>query len=147
MSAVDWKDIAHQAKEIDLELRRKMDPKATIRKGAAARFKRDQRRKNGEESACEVCGWKYPAPFTRHGQPSAVNAHHVVPISAGGADDEGNLVLLCPNHHAIVHGFWGTKKYEGPRTKEDLVRELKTLDRDGHDKWTLDRTRMIRGPI
>lgn len=25
--------------------------------------------------------------------------HHIVPISEGGANDDSNLILLCPNHH------------------------------------------------
>ena len=43
--------------------------------------------------------------------------HHIKPRSLGGTNDDSNMVLLCPNHHAIVyiencqgkHGIRGTE--------------------------------------
>ena len=32
-----------------------------------------------------------------------LHAHHVIPRSRGGKDEESNLSLLCPNCHAIEH--------------------------------------------
>jgi len=29
--------------------------------------------------------------------------HHIVPVSEGGGNDPGNLLPLCPNHHAMYH--------------------------------------------
>jgi 5-methylcytosine-specific restriction endonuclease McrA len=34
-----------------------------------------------------------------------LHAHHVIPLAFGGDDAEANLVLLCPNHHAIAHAL------------------------------------------
>lgn len=34
-----------------------------------------------------------------------LHAHHVVFWSAGGPTDLGNLVLLCPRHHTLVHAL------------------------------------------
>ena len=40
---------------------------------------------------CEVCGY----PFAER--------HHALPKKYGGSDVEDNLVLLCPNHHKVIH--------------------------------------------
>ena len=32
-----------------------------------------------------------------------LHAHHVTPWGQGGSTDLGNLVLLCPRHHNLVH--------------------------------------------
>lgn len=31
-----------------------------------------------------------------------VEVHHIIPQRAGGTDDPDNLILLCPNHHAMA---------------------------------------------
>lgn len=53
---------------------------------------RDSRRK------CEVCAWA--APFY-----DALCVHHIVPVADGGDDALDNLVVLCPNCHAVVHAL------------------------------------------
>lgn len=45
---------------------------------------------------CEVCGWTFP-PY-----PSLVNLHHL-PVNGTVSPLEERFILLCPNHHAIVH--------------------------------------------
>ncbi len=40
---------------------------------------------------CFVCGFD-----------EITEVHHIVPRRYGGTDEEGNLVLLCPNHHALA---------------------------------------------
>lgn len=42
---------------------------------------------------CCICGWK---ETTR-------DIHHIIPVSKGGTNDLSNLVVLCPNHHRMVH--------------------------------------------
>jgi 5-methylcytosine-specific restriction protein A len=32
-----------------------------------------------------------------------LETHHVIPLSEGGGDTEGNVVALCPNHHREAH--------------------------------------------
>jgi len=48
---------------------------------------------------CQVCGMnfriKYDEPFAE--------THHIQPLSAGGLDIGRNIVVVCPNHHRIVH--------------------------------------------
>lgn len=31
--------------------------------------------------------------------------HHIIPRSMGGTDEECNLLLVCNDHHAILHGM------------------------------------------
>jgi len=40
---------------------------------------------------CAVCGFD-----------EIVEVHHIIPRALGGKDYPENLVLLCPNHHALV---------------------------------------------
>ena len=32
-----------------------------------------------------------------------VDAHHIVPVSENGTDDDWNLLVLCANHHRQLH--------------------------------------------
>lgn len=49
---------------------------------------------------CQVCLWN---PRGTYGQPLC-HGHHVHWLSRGGEDSLENMVLICPNHHAAVHG-------------------------------------------
>lgn len=44
------------------------------------------------QDACEVCGAR------------AHHAHHILPRSAGGSDDVGNLLAVCWDCHGRIHG-------------------------------------------
>lgn len=48
---------------------------------------------------CQLCGFD---PLTLYSV-EASEAHHIVYRSRGGDDILENLVLLCPNHHTVVH--------------------------------------------
>ncbi|GMV36550.1 MAG: hypothetical protein AMXMBFR61_10580 [Fimbriimonadales bacterium] len=48
---------------------------------------------------CQLCGFD---PVTTYGV-SVCEVHHVVPLSKGGTHNSENAVLLCPNHHRLVH--------------------------------------------
>ena len=42
--------------------------------------------------------------FPNCGSPASIcHSHHIVPWSQGGATKIGNLVLICPRHHRLVH--------------------------------------------
>src|SRR5438552_2296496 len=82
---------------------------------------------------CEVCGWapsEYLLKFFVHGR--LIQIHHLLPISCGGTDDEENLLILCPNHHAIADAFGMVlaKRGESPelRTRQGLIDFLRRLD-------------------
>jgi len=38
---------------------------------------------------------KYDEPFSE--------THHIEPLAEGGFDTAGNIVVVCPNHHRIIH--------------------------------------------
>ncbi|MER3485957.1 MAG: hypothetical protein C4345_08320 [Chloroflexota bacterium] len=33
----------------------------------------------------------------------AYNAHHIVYLARGGRDELGNILLVCSNHHRVIH--------------------------------------------
>lgn len=43
------------------------------------------------EGKCAICGFD-----------EVVEIHHIVPRSLGGTDEPSNVIVLCPNHHALV---------------------------------------------
>jgi hypothetical protein len=52
------------------------------------------------DGRCQICRWD---PRDEYGR-FLCHGHHLHWLSRGGADDLQNLVLICPNHHAAVHG-------------------------------------------
>jgi hypothetical protein len=56
---------------------------------------------------CQLCAFDSPVVY---GVASA-EAHHIVYLSQGGDDNLMNLVLLCPNHHTVIHKTDATFDY------------------------------------
>lgn len=48
---------------------------------------------------CQVCGNDFEP---RYGE-SFAESHHIQYLSSGGKDMSGNIVVVCPNHHRIIH--------------------------------------------
>lgn len=48
---------------------------------------------------CQLCGWSAMGDY----RAEVCEAHHLHWLSRGGDDALENLVLLCPNHHRVVH--------------------------------------------
>jgi hypothetical protein len=48
---------------------------------------------------CQICSWEPRLLY----QADVCEAHHVRCLGRGGDDSLANLVLLCPNHHRIIH--------------------------------------------
>ena len=94
--------------------------------------------KAGEGDRCEACGWKAPQLLHR-----LLCVHHIVPVCRGGSHDRENLVLLCPNHHAIAHALFPRSKgrYDGPRTRADLLKAIR--DPKCHKEGQLDFIRTL----
>ena len=67
-------------------------------------FKRDRLIRNQAlaraNGACEYC--LTPGFVTASGK-IYLETHHIVPLSEGGADNLGNVIALCPNHHREAH--------------------------------------------
>lgn len=62
---------------------------------------------------CYACG------FSIH---TILRVHHRIPISLGGTDEIGNLVLLCPNCHTLVHLF-SAKRFDSREVSNFLLPE------------------------
>jgi 5-methylcytosine-specific restriction endonuclease McrA len=56
---------------------------------------------------CQLCAFDSPVVY---GTPSA-EAHHIVYLSRGGEDSLENMVLICPNHHTVIHKTDATFDY------------------------------------
>jgi 5-methylcytosine-specific restriction enzyme A len=52
------------------------------------------------DGRCQICLWD---PHDRYGR-ALCHAHHVHWLSRGGEDELENLMLVCPSHHAAIHG-------------------------------------------
>ena len=50
-------------------------------------------------SRCQICGFD---PVLVYGV-EACHSHHLIYLSRGGEDSLDNMVLLCPNHHSVIH--------------------------------------------
>ncbi len=70
------------------ESMRKKGPKMGSRN---KRIPRRIRKERGD--ICQVCGW----------DEARCDVHHIVEWSEGGTDEPDNLIVLCPNHHRLVH--------------------------------------------
>ena len=91
-----------------------------LRRPAGQRPRRDHWKavnaKTGKDF-CDHCRWTPPTA-------SILHAHHIIPIACGGPDTIVNLIVLCPNCHAIAHYVTArsslTRTYTGPRTADQL---------------------------
>ena len=75
---------------------------------------------------CEACGWGLKQQWE-----GLLNVHHVKPKSMGGKDAQANLVLLCPNHHAVAHMFIRESKSSDAHAvsgKRELIELLRKFD-------------------
>jgi hypothetical protein len=111
-----------------------------VSKRDAALVGREKRKASG----CEVCGWSVAR--------RALHVHHVVPLACGGEDGPENLVVLCPNHHALAHVLGKRSRsgeWRGARKRRELVGQLRRVDKRGAPSWldtsTLDLVRNLRG--
>lgn len=75
------------------------------------------------EAGCEACSWTLGPEHWR-----TLHAHHVIPLSCGGEDTNENMVVLCPNHHAVAHARWRRdyNRWTGPRNRAQLLVALET---------------------
>ncbi len=82
------------------------------------------------EHRCQVCQQRLCLGGGRY----YCEAHHLRPLGRehGGAADESNVVILCPNHHAEFDFFlFAILDYEGTRRRlEHMRRELAAEERE-----------------
>ena len=71
---------------------------------------------------CEHCGWYPPEPRLLH-------VHHIVQVACGGKNASSNLIVLCPNCHALAHYVSRRSRFNGtpygPTTKDELLIALR----------------------
>lgn len=105
------------------------DRRQSARLQAGAKHKA-ARLREGQIIECAVCGWRPPNGFE-----NIVQAHHMVPVAAGGTDEDGNFICLCPNHHALCHALFPMRRriYYGPRDRETMVRALRDPESYRHE--------------
>jgi hypothetical protein len=48
---------------------------------------------------CQICGMNFSI---RYDEPFA-ETHHIQPLGEGGLDIGANIIVICPNHHRIIH--------------------------------------------
>jgi 5-methylcytosine-specific restriction endonuclease McrA len=53
---------------------------------------------------CELCGYS-----------GTVDTHHIIPKKMGGPHETNNLIVICPNCHALI-----TRKYLNFKKREDI---------------------------
>lgn len=53
---------------------------------------------------CQICGERIGE---RYGNAEIVDAHHIRPFTQSHNNDSDNIMVLCPNHHRIIHQCHG----------------------------------------
>lgn len=53
---------------------------------------------------CQVCGQAIGLPY---GTKPIVDAHHIIPFTASQNNNFDNIMIMCPNHHRIIHSCQG----------------------------------------
>lgn len=74
---------------------------------------------------CQVCQWN---PRKEYGE-DLCQGHHLQWLSRGGEDALTNMVLVCPNHHAAIHGCdavfdFGDMSFDFGSHREPLLENL-----------------------
>lgn len=60
------------------------------------------------KGCCQVCGSK---PFEKYGV-NICEAHHIQFFSKSENNDTSNIVILCPNHHRLIHALNPSYDYD-----------------------------------
>lgn len=55
--------------------------------------------KEAYKGKCQICGFT----FVKSNDDNYSEAHHLNPLAQGGSQDEENVVVLCANHHRMLH--------------------------------------------
>jgi len=91
------------------------------------------------DDCCQVCGLQIKVGRDRHYS----EGHHLRPLGKdhGGSDVEGNIVILCPTHHAEFDYFlFAILDYRGRRRKlEHMCRRLAPKERNLTIRHIIDR--------
>ena len=84
-------------------------------------------RKNPEYiGCCEVCGWRIDKVLGSNSD--GLEIHHIIPVSKGGTDTIDNTIVLCPNHHKMIHCVANDEVVK--ETKTEIKLALSVIDDD-----------------
>lgn len=61
------------------------------------------------EHRCQICGEKIGI---KYGDANIIDAHHIRPFVHSLDNNYNNILILCPNHHRIVHAYKPNFKYQ-----------------------------------
>jgi predicted HNH restriction endonuclease len=59
----------------------------------------NSKRKYNNKCQIKDCGFTFKKKNGRFYS----EAHHLIPLSEGGTQEENNIIILCPNHHRMMH--------------------------------------------
>ncbi len=64
---------------------------------------------------CQICGQAIGEPYGSQ----LIHAHHIVPFTQSLNNDAKNIMVVCPNHHSIIHDRnprfdWAARMFEYP---------------------------------
>ena len=90
-TVINMLDRAKQNQYI-IELADKYDGKRNITIKEDSRYRKYAHIYERFGGKCAVCGFN-----------EIVEIHHIIAKYIGGTDEPENLIVLCPNHHALVH--------------------------------------------
>jgi predicted restriction endonuclease len=81
------------------------DPTATIKEVQLLTKIRKLNRAIGDalkmlyDFKCQICGDDFGKRFDAH----IVEAHHIDPFVTSLNNDAANQIIICPNHHKVIH--------------------------------------------
>ena len=52
---------------------------------------------------CQICGELITAPYGN--TKNVIDAHHIDPFTTSLNNNYNNIMILCPNHHRIIHAY------------------------------------------
>lgn len=114
--------------EILLDLPALTDPQAAlIEKFGLIKYRRLNRKigedlKRNYRYRCQICGRSVGEFYGV----DLVDCHHIAPFSQSLNNDQSNLLIVCPNHHRIIHAANPTfdrerKLYLYPNGREEIL--------------------------
>ena len=83
---------------------------------------------NRSKIGCAICGWNE----------STCDIHHIIEKCNGGTDDVSNLIIVCPNHHRIIHTnkCYSVEYLQNLSIKNTFNNWKKTIEKQNPD-WSL----------
>jgi len=86
------------------------------------------------DKGCVVCGFE-----------DVIRIHHIIPLSKEGDHCEENVVILCANHHYMIHRVGDRNRIKLPKEGKKRInttQEIKTIEE--RDKALVEGMRIIQ---